>query len=115
MKTIKNLERLQQLHLLIEKGNTGTPKEVANKMNISQRLLYNLIDQLKDFEAPICYDRKAKTYFYCEDFQLKVSISVSIISDDEITQIFAGTYFLQDDTIIYSGYDRNYSIIRNIA
>ena len=96
MKTLKNLERLQRLHDLIDAENTGSPAELADKMNISERLVYNLIDQLKDFEASICYDRKSKTYYYCDDFQLRVSISVSVISNSEITEIFAGSYFLQE-------------------
>lgn len=97
MKTIKNLERLQQLHELIEAGSTGTPGELAYKMNVSERLVFNLIDQLKDFEASICYSRKNKTYYYCDDFQLKVNISVSVISNNELTEIFAGSYFLQEE------------------
>lgn len=97
MKTLKNLERLQQLHNLINAGNTGSPAEIAEKMNISERLVFNLIDQLKDFEASICYDRKSRTYYYCDHFQLKVNISVSVMSDNELTEIFAGCYFLQEN------------------
>jgi predicted DNA-binding transcriptional regulator YafY len=95
MKTIKNLERLQQLHELIEGENTGSPKELAYKMNTSERSIFNLIDQLKDFEASICYSRKSKTYYYHNDFQLKINISVSVISNDELTEIFAGSYFIK--------------------
>lgn len=97
MKTLKNLERLQQIHELIEAENTGTPGELANKMNVSERLVYNLIEQLKDFEAVISYSRKSKTYYYCEDFELRVNISVTVISDKQLTEIFAGSYFLQDN------------------
>lgn len=93
MKSIKNLERLQQLHKMIEAENTGTPGEISEKMNISERLVYNLIEQLKDLEASICYSRKSKTYYYCEDFRLKVNISVTVISNNELTEIFAGSYF----------------------
>ncbi len=94
MKTIKNLERLQQIHLLIEKECTGSPAQMASRMHISERLVYNLIDQLKDFKARICYDRSRKTYYYSDDFQLQVSISVSVMSNNEITQIFGGSYLI---------------------
>lgn len=93
VKTIKNLERLQQIHLLIESENTGSPFELANQMHVSERLIYNLIEQLKDFNAKICYDRGRKTYYYRNDFKLQVNISVSVMSDDEITKIFGGSYF----------------------
>lgn len=97
MKTLKNLERLQQIHELIEAENTGTPGEIANKMEISERLVYNLIEQLKDFEAEICYSRKSKTYYYCEDFQLKVTFSVTVMAKNQLTEIFGGSYFLQEN------------------
>ena len=96
MKNIKNLERLQQLHQLIENEKTGAPKELAHKLHISERLAYNLIEQLKDFNANIGYDRSRKTYYYCEDFQLKVSISVSFMSNNEVTEVFGGSYFLKN-------------------
>jgi transcriptional antiterminator len=54
MKNLKTLERLQQLHDLIEKENTGTPKELACLMQISERSVHLLIEQLKDYNADIC-------------------------------------------------------------
>ncbi len=95
MKSIKNLERLQQIHLLIKSETTGSPRELANRMHISERLVYHLIEQLKDFSADIAYDRSRKTYYYCDDFQLHVIISVSVMSNNEITTIFGGSYFLK--------------------
>lgn len=97
MKTLKNLERLQHLHNLIESENTGTPAEIAEKLNVSERLVFNLIDQLKDLEANICYDRKSRTYYYYEEFKLKINISVTVISNNELTEIFAGTYFSRNN------------------
>ncbi|MFK7812004.1 MAG: HTH domain-containing protein [Maribacter sp.] len=97
MKTIKNLERLQQIHALIENESTGTPGELASRLHVSERLIYNLIEQLKDFNAAICYDRSRRTYYYCDDFGLEVSISVSVMSNNEVTQIFGGSYFLKNN------------------
>lgn len=104
MKTIKNLERLQQVHQLIEIERTGTPTELARKLYVSERLVYNLLEQLKDFRASICYDRGRKTYYYCEEFRLEVSISVSVMSNNEVTQIFGGSYFIKnkDSFIAYN-------------
>ncbi|WP_299119109.1 DNA-binding protein [uncultured Tenacibaculum sp.] len=93
MKNLKTLERLQQLHGLITNENTGTPKELANLLQISQRSVHLLIEQLKDYNANICYSRSRKTYHYCEDFDLQVSISVNVLTNNEVTQIFGGSYF----------------------
>ena len=96
MNSLKNLERLQRLHDLIDGENTGSPAELAKKMNISQRLVYNLLYKLRDFEAPIRYSRRSKTYYYNDDFELKIKISVSVLSNDELTEIFAGSYFARN-------------------
>lgn len=93
MKTIKNLERLQQLHLLIAKERTGSPGEVSQRIGISERLVFSLIDQLKSLNASVSYDRSRKTYYYCEPFQLRISISVSVVNKDQTTELFDGSYF----------------------
>ncbi len=93
MKSIKSLERLQQLHQRIDQENTGTPKELAKHMNISVRLLHNLIEELKDINAPVCYSRCRKTYYYCDDFELKINISVTALSNNEVLKLFGGSYF----------------------
>lgn len=87
MNSIKNLERLQRLHLLIEQEATGSPKELASRMHISERLVYNLIEQLRDYEADVCFDRKRKTYYYSDNFHLEVNISVSVVSNNQTTRI----------------------------
>lgn len=97
MKTIKNLERLQQLHSLIGKEVTGTPGELAIKMNISERLVFALVEQLREFDANIYYSRKSKTYYYCDDFELRVNISVTVLKNNELTEIFAGRYFSKEN------------------
>lgn len=96
MKTIKNLERLQQLHSLIEQECTGSPTELSDKLHVSERMAYNLIEQLKSLEADILYSRSRKTYYYNDDFNLEINISVTVMSNNEVTQIFAGSYFSKE-------------------
>ena len=47
MKTIKHIERLQRLHYLIQQECTGSPAEIADRLEISERTVYYLIEQLK--------------------------------------------------------------------
>lgn len=100
MKNLKTLERLQQLHQRILEENTGTPKELASFMNISERSLYKLIDQLKDLNASICYNRVRNTYYYGDDFELRVTISVTALSKNEIIELFGGSYFIKKNTLL---------------
>lgn len=58
-------DKLSFLHNLIEKQITGTPKQFALKLGVSERTVRCYIDQLKQMGAPICYSRSRQTYFYC--------------------------------------------------
>lgn len=100
MKTLKTLERLQQLHQRIAQENTGTPKELSKYMKISERSLYKLIEQLKDVKAPISYNRHTKTYYYNDDFELQISITVTALSNNEVIKLFGGSYFLKKNTLL---------------
>ncbi|MBO0353131.1 DNA-binding protein [Muricauda ruestringensis] len=100
MNNIKNLERLQRLHLLIEGENTGTPKELAALMGISERKVYQLVEELKHLNAAICYSRSRKTYYYCDDFKLMINISVTVLSNNEVTEIYGGSYFLKKKSFL---------------
>lgn len=102
MKNLKTLERLQQLHNLIVNENTGTPKELGTLMLISERRVHHLIEELKEMNALINYSRKSKTYFYEENFDLKITISVTVMNKNEATQIFGGSYFVKPKQISFS-------------
>ena len=90
MKTIKNLRRLNELHNLIEQECTGSPKQLAQRLYVSERLIYCLIEQLRDYGAEVQYDRGRRTYFYKADFQFHVNISVAVGDHNGLTQIYAG-------------------------
>ena len=100
MKNLKTLERLQQLHNLIANENTGTPEELSNLLQISKRSVYLLIKELKDYEAEICYSKSRKTYYYSNDFDLQVSISVNVLTNNQVTKIFGGSYFLKNNLFV---------------
>lgn len=97
MKNIKTLERLQQLNELIKQEVTGSPKQIATRLQISERAVYNLIEKLKDFEAPVNYCRRRKTYYYKGDFDIQLSITLTILNGNEQTQIYGGSYFFKEN------------------
>ncbi len=70
MNSIKNLNRLKRLHQLIRSECTGTPYELSRRLHVSERLVYLLVEQLRDFDALIDYDRSRQTYYYRELFDV---------------------------------------------
>ncbi len=97
MKTLKQLERLRKAHKLIQQQNTGTPAEFAVRLHISERELYRLLEFLKEADASISFSRSSSTYYYCEDFDLLVNISVQVLVNEEIKTIYAGSTLLKEN------------------
>jgi predicted transcriptional regulator len=64
MKFIKQLERYQKLDDLIKQEKTGTPNDLAEKLELSRSHLYRLLGDLKDYGAEIKYCRKMNTFQY---------------------------------------------------
>lgn len=56
----KNLNRIQEL---ASRSATGAPKELAKKLNVSQRTLYRLVQDLKNQGISIEYCRKKNSYW----------------------------------------------------
>ncbi|WP_395057229.1 hypothetical protein [Flavobacterium sp.] len=77
----KQAERINKAHKLILEEKTGTPEKFAEKLNISRSQLYNLIDKLKEYDAPIKYSKKTKNFYYSNTFDLELKYSFKIIFD----------------------------------
>lgn len=70
------LNRIRRLDALIRQKRTGPPRELADKLNISERWLYVLLDELKrDLDCPIRYDRSRKSYVYKEHGKLMLGFT----------------------------------------
>lgn len=91
MNFIHQIERLQKLNKLLKAENTGTPEELADKLCISRRQLYNHIEELKNIGLAIKYCKRQKTFYYVEGSGLYVDFSLQVIRKDEQMKIFGGS------------------------
>ena len=56
---------VMKLNEFIITKHTGTPKQLARKLEISERSLNYYISFMRnELKAPIVYDRKSETYWY---------------------------------------------------
>lgn len=62
MKFDEYQEKLTILKNLIAVANTGSPKDLAKRLNISERTVRRLIDQLKKNKTSIVFCRKRNSY-----------------------------------------------------
>jgi hypothetical protein len=63
--------KIQQLIDIIHLGDTGTPKDISEKLGVSERMIFKYIEIIKtEFNAPVKYNRLSKTYFFENDGKL---------------------------------------------
>lgn len=60
------LERLQRIDKLIRQRSTGSPRELGQKLGISERSARKYVTTLKELGAPILYSRRRNSYYYLE-------------------------------------------------
>ncbi|MFY0599697.1 MAG: helix-turn-helix domain-containing protein [Cyclobacteriaceae bacterium] len=90
MNFIRQVERFQLLNKLISEENTGTPKELAKRLGVSERQLYNLIDILRGEGVKITYSKKIKSYSYSEISSVQISFLFKPIGYDDERGISGG-------------------------
>jgi predicted DNA-binding transcriptional regulator YafY len=73
---INDLFLLQRLDYFIRTRSTGSPSQLADRLEICERDVFRLLNDLRDQGFPIAYSREDKTYYYTEIVQLKVLIKV---------------------------------------
>jgi len=63
-------DKLERINKLIRLKATGTPKELAQQLNTTERTIYRIIKQLKEMGCPIYYDTIRGSYCYEEEGKL---------------------------------------------
>ena len=64
---MKFYERYKLLIELIEKKKTGSPKELALKLGIKERMVYNVIDDLRlNLEIGISFSTEENSYVFSD-------------------------------------------------
>jgi predicted DNA-binding transcriptional regulator YafY len=90
MDFIKQIERIQRTNKLICRESTGNPDALANRLNISRRQVYRIIEFLKENGAPVKYNRLSETFYYENNFELQISFSIKALSENETEKIYGG-------------------------
>ena len=88
--TLEHIDRLKHLHKLLLHRQTGTPKECAQKLKISDRTLREDLQIIKEWGGEVCYDRKGFSYYYCNAFDLRIGYEITAITSDEERKIIGG-------------------------
>jgi predicted DNA-binding transcriptional regulator YafY len=57
-------DKLSYLDYLISTRATGTPEQLAQKLKVTERTVYNYLNIMKGLGAPVSYSNSRCTYFY---------------------------------------------------
>jgi predicted DNA-binding transcriptional regulator YafY len=61
------LERLERIDHLIRIKGTGAPAELAKRLNMSQRNVYQYLNLMREMGAPIKFCPFRESYYYSEE------------------------------------------------
>lgn len=84
MDLLEKINLIKRLDNLIRRKATGTPKELSVKINISERQVYNIINEMKNMGAPIAFCQKTKTYYYKRSVSFKFGFLLEESSYEKI-------------------------------
>ncbi|KPM33328.1 Hypothetical protein I595_231 [Croceitalea dokdonensis DOKDO 023] len=87
-KQIALLERVDQL---IRLKATGRPKNLAERLNVSQATVFRMIETMKELNAPVYYDLARQSYAYSEPTAFKCGFFVEAL-DEEAQRDLTGGY-----------------------
>ncbi len=64
MRLLQQFELLERMHHLIKLQATGSPKDFAQKLKISESTLFEYLQTLKEMGGKIAYSRCMQSYYY---------------------------------------------------
>lgn len=82
---IEILHRLQRIDHLIRIKGTGTPKQLANKIGVSERRIYVYLELMKQQGAPIRFCNSRQSYFY--DCEGEFRVTFHSYNDDQLKSV----------------------------
>ncbi len=60
-----DIRKIIRIHKLLLAETAGAPKDLAKRLEVSERSIYNYISYMKtELNAPIEYDTLKKSYYY---------------------------------------------------
>jgi predicted DNA-binding transcriptional regulator YafY len=71
---LQKMQQLERVDCLIRRRATGKPAALAQRLSVSERTIFNLLEDLRDFGAPVRYCKDSQSYYYTDAFDLPYRI-----------------------------------------
>lgn len=90
MAFIRYIKKIEFLDSLIRRKATGNQSEFAKKARMSRSTLNEYLNEMKQLNFPIKFDRSINSYYYEHDGRLVKSFFEEIISKEEMKHYKGG-------------------------
>ena len=90
-KQISLIERIDQL---VRLHATGTPSELASRLEISKAKLYRVIDVMKELKAPIVYNIARQSFEYEDEVKFKCGFYIKVLPQGDALSINGGAVIM---------------------
>jgi biotin operon repressor len=89
MTIFHQLALMERMDNLINRKGTGTAEELADRLGICRRSVFNYFEKLKDYGAEIAFSVEKNSYFYVDDQRP----SLPIIAKQNTNRLNGGNNF----------------------
>jgi DNA-binding MurR/RpiR family transcriptional regulator len=87
----EQINLVKRVHQLIRLKATGTPKDFARRLEMSESTLYRVIDEMKTLGFPIVYSKVRQSYYY--EKEVRFLFEVCALDEIEKQKIVGGKDF----------------------
>lgn len=74
MRILQLTDNLTKLCKILQRGETGSMKNIAQIMNMDRSTVAIYIKELREMGAEIVFDKKQNSYYFNRPFEFKVQI-----------------------------------------
>lgn len=92
-KLTQQIEVLERIDQLIRLKATGRPKELAERLGVSEATVFRMIETMKEMNAPICYNLTRQSYIYTETTHFKCGFYVEELDSTTERNLSGGCCF----------------------
>jgi hypothetical protein len=103
MKMIERLEQIKRVDALIKRKGTGTPCELASRLGIGERTVFELLAMMREMGGPIYYCAERKSYCYEYEVDLLVGF---LPKDTDLEKIRGGESYFSNN---FNNFEKYYS------
>jgi len=91
---------IERIDALIRRKATGTPKELAYRLGISERGLFNTLKLMKEMGGPINYNASRESYVY--EYEVIFSIGFCQSNFNQLKFVGGIKYYMFSDLNVHT-------------